>query len=240
MRLLNAVMLALGVVAAAELVLGLRFVPRAASQRPPTPLEHFRTLIDGNYHDCVPLGWYAEPLPGGGYYPGVNLDVAQRSGAFQALWVGIVPPGAERNAHAASVKRVMDELAAAGLLQRAGDPRGTRYNLTRYGERFFYHEDALRANREGWPFVCYSTLRVTKVAWDARFPDVPGPYHSTAKHIRVGRQAEDDADWASPFLRAHAVRLLPSSNPADATVCHYVDDEWLLRSFSQDGPPRSC
>jgi hypothetical protein len=239
-RLLNAGLIALCVVLAAELLLGPRFGPHAGSQRPPTPLEHFRAVIDGNYHDCVPLGWYPEPFRGGGYYPSVNFDVAQSTGPFQALWVGIVTAGAERDPRGASVKRVMDELVTAGLLQRGDDPRGTRYNVTRYGERFYYDDDALGGNRERWPYLCYSRLRVTKVVWDTRYPDVPGPDHSTARHILVWWRTETDGHWASAFLRAHSVRLTPLASPADGIVCHYVDDEWLLLSVSEGGaPPRS-
>lgn len=240
-RVLNGALVMLCVIVAAELWLGLRFASRAAVDRPKTPLDHVRAMVDGSYHDCVPLGWYPEPLRAGRFYPKVNLDVAQSDGPFQALWVAIVPPGAERQPRVAAVKRVMDELVTAGLLERVDDVRGERYNVTRYGERFYYDDDALSGNVEFWPYFCYSRLRVTSVSWDPRYPDVPGPARSVAKHARVWWRTETTGDWASPFLRAHSVRLSPAASPAEATVCRYVDGEWLLRSVVRDPSRRaSC
>jgi hypothetical protein len=37
-----------------------------------------------------------------------------------------------------------------------------------------------------------------------------------------------DASWATPFVKAHAVELNPTSNPAEATARRYSDGEWGL------------
>ena len=234
-------LIALCVVAAAEIWLGVRLGSRAAPPGPKTPLDAFRAEIDGMYHDCVPLGWYPERLPSGRSYPRLNLDVARDDGPFQALWVAIVPHGAKRDARAASVKRVLDELTGAGLLEHADDPRGDRYNVTKYGERFYYDDDALSGNVEFWPYLCYSRVRVTSIAWDRRHPDVPGPARSVAKRVRVWWRTETVGAWASPLVRAHSVALNPRASPADATICRYVDGEWLLRSLAPDrARPAPC
>jgi hypothetical protein len=237
-RLLNGTLVTLCVVLAAELWLGLR--GSRAPERPKTPLDHVRAAINGSYHDCVPLGWYPEHLPSGRFYPSVNLDVAENNGPFQALWVGIVPPGADRKPRVAAVKTVMDDLVDSGLLVRSADVRGERYNVTRYGQRFYYDGNALNGNVEDWPYLCYSRLRVTNLSWDPRYPDVPGPARSVAKHVRVWFETETTGDWESPFLRAHSVQLLPAASPADATVCRYVDGEWMLISVEGDRPPPSA
>lgn len=234
-RFLNLALLLLCAVAVVEIYAAIRLAFRPAP-RPPTPLERFQARLEGSYHDCVPLGWYPERLATGRYFPSVNLDIAIAEGPFQALWVGIVAPGAERDARVASVKAVLDQLVDAGLLSRTDDPRGLRYNVTKYGQRFYYDEFDVSGNSEDWPYVCYSKLHVTGVRWDARYPDTPGPARSVTKHILVAWRAQDTAPWASPFLRAHSVELAPTTEPASAIVRHYVDGEWLLLSFQPAGP----
>lgn len=234
-RGLNLLLLLLFVAVAVESWAGVRAASRPAP-RPPTPLEEFRATIQGNYHDCIPLGWYPERLSNGSYYPSVNLDVAIAQGPFQALWVGIVAPGAVRDPRVASVKDVLDRLVDAGLLVRSDDPRGIRYNVTKYGERFYYDDYNLDGNTEDWPYVCYSKLDVTSVAWDARYPDTPGPWHSVTKHVRVTWRTEITGGWATPFLRAHSVQLAPTHDPSTAVARHYVDGEWLLLAFLQEKP----
>jgi hypothetical protein len=232
-RVLNGVLATLVVVLGAEAWAAYAAASRAP-QAPPTPLERVRAQIDGQYHDCVPLGWYAQPVSGGRVYPAVNLDIVDNEGPFQALWVAIVPPGRERDPRVADVKATMDALVDAGLLRRSDDPRGIRYNVTRDGARFYFDASETNGNAEEWPYLCYSRVRVAGVAWDARYPDAPGPARSVAKHVRVTWRPEVVGDWASPAIRARTVRLLPSASPADAVVCRYVDDEWIVRPFVRD------
>jgi hypothetical protein len=222
----------LGTIALAELVIGSWDASRSARQ-PKTLLDHVHEYVDSRYHDCIPLGWYPERLPFGGYYLGLNLDVATNSGPFQALWVGIVPPGNARDPRVAEVASVMDQLVTAGLLTRtADDPRGERYNLTRYGQRFFFEDSDVTGNTEGWPYVCYSRLRVERLAWDTSRPDVPAGWGSVVKHVRLWWTVVTLDDWATPSLRSHSVRLRPETSPVDAAICRYVDGEWAIFPFA--------
>lgn len=225
----------------ATLFLGLAIefwlAPRHAnSSVPTTPLAKLQAALQGTFHDCVPLGWYPKRLPGEIYYPGMNLDVANADGPFQSLWVGIVRPGAERDPRIAAIKEVIDRLVDAGILTRTNDLRGIRYNVSRYGQSYYYDGDHINGNTENWKYVCYSTLDIENVSWDSRYRDSPGPWRSVTKHARFAWKARVVADWASPFLRAHSVQLAPTHDPSTAVVRRYVDGEWALLSFLDENP----
>jgi len=224
---LNSVVFALCTVAAGELAFA------ASHPRPPTtPLESIRAALERQYHDCIPLGWDPERVGSHVYFPTANVDVAEHDGPFQALWVGIVPPRRAPDARLARVQSVMDQLVGAGLLRRSGDPRGTRYNLTWYGQQFYDGDAGLTGNLEDWPYLCYSRLRVVRLAWEASRRDERGPGRSVLKHVRVWWTPETISGWATPSLRAHAVALQPAANPAEAIVYWYRDGEWTMRPFS--------
>jgi hypothetical protein len=228
-RWLNVAVVALVVVL---LALGFgNWMAARAPHIPPTLLDYVRGYIGRQYHDCIPLGWYAQRGRWGTYYPAVNLDATINDTPFQALWVGIVPPARTRDPRVAEVRSVMDQLVDAGLLRRSDDPRGVRYNLTRYGERFFYQDDDVTGNVEDWPYVCYTRLRVTRIAWDPPRPGDQERGPAITKHVRVWWQTEPITDWPTPALRQHAVQLRPAASPAVATVCSYVDGEWAIFPF---------
>jgi hypothetical protein len=235
-RLLNAVLLVLCILLAAKIGAVYAYAAKHPD-RPLTPLEQFAARIDGSYHDCVPLGWYPQNLPGGAYYPVVNVDVAQPNGMFQSLWVGYVSRTALRDdPRVTAVKAVLDELTSGGLLTRSEDERGARYVLTRYGRDFYYADSHLHENVEDWPYMCYSRLHVEKIAWDRAHPDVPGQYRSITKRTRVTWQADVSGAWATPFLKAHSAQLTPAASPTDVVVRRYVNGEWLMLSFANKFP----
>src|ERR1700681_2690212 len=196
-RWLNVALVVLSAVLLGEL--GFQFWMAArAPHVPPALLDYVRAYIGRQYHDCIPLGWYAQRGRWQTYYPTVNLDVVINDTPFQALWVAIVPPARTSDPRVAQVQSVMDQLVAAGLLRRSDDPRGVRYNLTRYGQQFFYQDDDVTGNVEGWPYLCYTRLRVTRIAWDPprRGEQEHGP--ALAKHVRVWWRTERIADWPTP------------------------------------------
>lgn len=229
-RLLNAAVTVLCVVAVAEIAVSWT---ASRAPHPATLLDHVRDYIDHQYHDCIPLGWYPQRLPHGGYYPAVNLDVANVSGPFQALWVGIVPR-VVRDARVREVKLVLDQLLIEGLLTRTDDPRGVRYNVTKYGQRFFFEDAEATGNVEAWPYACYSRLRVARLEWDTARPAVIGEGRQVARYVRVWWSTAPDGDWVTPWLRAHSTQLLPATNPAETVVCRYIDGEWSIAPFATD------
>jgi hypothetical protein len=195
-------------------------------------LRQFAATIDKRYHECVPLGWYPEGRPQRGYYPGYNADVQVRGVVFQGLWVGEVRRRTLDDPHAAAVKAVLDELARAGLLVRNELPDGFRYNLTRAGQESYYDRNDLDDNVDAWPYLCFSRLHARNVAWTSRPSERKGRFGSeiTAR-VRFTWEPTADAQWTTPFLKAHAVELNPASSPANATARRYSDGTWRLAQF---------
>ncbi len=243
-RTLNLVVVLLCAVAAGQL--GFEFWQESrAPHVPPTLLDHVRAYIGRQYHDCIPLGWYARGRSSDTYYPDVNLDVVNYDGPFPGLWVAIVPPARSTDPRVADIQSVMDQLVRAHLLRRADDPRGIRYNLTTYGQQFFYQDDDVTGNPEDWPFLCYSRLRVTHIAWGTSHREGRERGAPTVKQVRVWWRVEQIDDWMTPALRKRTVHLRPAANPVETTVCSYVDGEWAIQPFgtsrtaaaqSQDSP----
>lgn len=238
-RALNVLLIALFAVAAGEAAFAALGAWRSP-QLPTTLSDRVRDDIERQYHDCIPLGWYAKRLPSGESYPTVNLDIVDNSTAFQALWVAIVPRGRIADPRVSAVKSVMDQLVDAGLLLRANDPRGERYNVTRYGQRFFYDDAEVSGNAEAWPYVCYTRLHVTRLAWGPPRADGRGRAAPVVRNVHVWWSTQPVADWATPALRAHAIELRPHGNPAETSVCQYVDGEWSMIPFQTMPAPRRC
>ncbi|HEY0381832.1 MAG TPA: hypothetical protein VGC72_06510 [Candidatus Elarobacter sp.] len=200
----------------------------------PTPsaapvLRQFAAVIDERYHECVPLGWYPEGRPHRGYYPGYNADVQVRGVVFQGLWVAEVRQRMLDDPHAVAVKSVLDELSRTGLLARQPLPDGFRYNLTREGQQYYYDRNDLDDNVDGWPYLCFSRLHAKDVAWASRPAPRRGRHGSeTTARIRFTWEPTADAQWTTPFLKAHAVALNPPSSPAGATALRYDNGKWVL------------
>ncbi len=226
-RLLTNPPVLLGLCIALDLILA---VMRAHTHAPPVPiLRQFASTIDEQYHECVPLGWFPDSRRWRAYFPGYNADIAARGVMFEALWVGVVPERTLEDPHAVAVEAVLDELTRLGLLVRHELPGEIRYNLTEQGERYYYERNDLGNNVESWPYLCYSRLRAGNVAWAGRPSTVAeaGGNDLTAR-IRFSWEPTADAPWASPFIKAHAVELNPTSSPAAATVRRYPDGEWAI------------
>jgi len=204
-------------------------VVRAHSQPPPAPvlsvLEQFASTIDAQYHECVPLGWFPESRPWRGYYPGYNADVAAKGVVFEARWVAETP-ARPYDPHAIAVKAVLDEFARLGLLVRNELPGGFRYNLTREGEQYYYERSNLGDNVEYWSYLCFSRLHARKVAWASR--PSKGAHNEVTARIRFTWESVVDTRWATPFIKAHAIELNPTSSPAEATAYRRFDGKWRL------------
>ena len=205
------------------------FEARAHAQRaaPPQPvLAQLAERLDRQPHECIPLGWYPAGRPARGYYPDYNANVAQRTGPFQSGWVAVVRAGV-RHGEAADVKSVLDELARVGLVDRRTLPDGMHYTLTPDGRRYLYERNDLGNNVEGWPFLCFSHMRITGIAWSGpAVRDADG--WSDSRGVRFHWTSQVDAPWVTPFLKAHAVALPPVSNPARAAARRYFGRPWRL------------
>ncbi|HEY6235656.1 MAG TPA: hypothetical protein VIW69_11190, partial [Candidatus Elarobacter sp.] len=136
----------------------------AQQAEPQSVLARLAERLDRQPHECIPLGWYPAGRPSRGYYPDYNADVAQRTGPFQSGWVAVVRADVQHG-QAADVKSVLDELARIGLVERRTLRDGMHYTLTHEGSRYLYEQNDLGNNVEGWPFLCFSHLRTTKIAW---------------------------------------------------------------------------
>ena len=200
---------------------------RAAQHAEPrSVLAQLSERLDRQPHECVPLGWYPAGRPARGYYPEFNADVAQRTGPFQSGWVAVMRADAH-HPQAADVKGVLDEFARVGLLERRTLPDGMHYTLTSEGRRYLYERNELGNNVEAWPFLCFSHLHATSIAWSGpAVRDADG--WSDSRHVRFSWTSHVDAPWITPFLKAHAVELPPVSNPADATARRYNGRPWRL------------
>jgi hypothetical protein len=229
---LNGVCIALGVVV---VVFAATMHARPTTAAP--VLEQFASTIDRQYHECVPLGWFPENGRWPGTFPGYNADVAAKGVVFEALWVGVVPARSLGEPHVAAVKAVLDELARLRLLKRSERPGEFRYNLTHEGERYYYERNNLGNNVEAWSYLCFSRLHARDVAWASRPSKGRGPYrHDVTARIRFTWEPQVDAPWATPFVKAHAVELNPTSSPAEATVFRRPDRRWGLSELDFSFP----
>ncbi|MEA2722099.1 MAG: hypothetical protein QOJ39_3963 [Candidatus Eremiobacteraeota bacterium] len=229
-RGLNRLVVVLCMTAAVEVAIGAVAASRAR-HAPKTLSDRVHDYIEEQYHDCIPLGWYPERLATGTYYPAVNLDIVNNLTAFQALWVAIVPHTRMADSRVLAVKSVMDQLVTAGVLFRSDDSRGDRYNVTRFGQQFFYTDAAATGNAEGWPFVCYTRLRVTRLALGPPRAARRGRGAPIIRDVRIWWSTQTVADWPTPRLREQALKLQPQTNPAETSVYAYVDGEWGIMPF---------
>jgi hypothetical protein len=200
---------------------------RAPEERPAPVLRQFATTIDRQFHECVPLGWFPDTRPWRGYFPVYNTNVADKGAWIQAIWVGVVPSRMLGDSHVAADKAVMDALSDAGLLVRHDSGSEFRYTLTHDGEQYYYERNHLGNNGEGWSYLCFNRLRVKDVTWAPRATNGKYAGDVTAR-VRFTWETTPDAAWVTPFLKAHAVELNPTSSPAEATAHRYRDGEWAL------------
>jgi hypothetical protein len=194
-------------------------------------LVQFASTIDGQYHECVPLGWFPDSRSWRAYFPGYSADVVDRGVMFESLWVGIIPEHKLNDPHVAAVKSLLDELARLGMLTRHEIPAAVRYNLTREGALYYYERSDLGNNSEQWPYLCFSRLHARDVAWTSR-PSAHGGgrYADVTARVRFSWEPSEDAPWATPFVKAHAVELSPTKSPAEATALRFYDGRWGLRN----------
>lgn len=198
---------------------------------PPKPLpvlRQFAAAIDQQYHECVPLGWFPDSRPWRGYVSSYDADVVDPGAVFHGLWTGVLPARSLGEAHAVAVKGILDELTRLGLMVRRDLPDGFRYNLTREGEQYYYERDNLGDNNEAWPYLCFSRLHAKNVAWASRPSKSAGKNGVVTARVRFTWEPAAAADWVTPFLRAHAVELNPTSSPAVATAYRRYDGTWRL------------
>ena len=194
------------------------------AERPQSVLARLSERLDRQPHECIPLGWYPAGQPSRGYYPDYNADVAEQTGVFQSEWVAVLRRDA-LNPEAADVRSVLDELARVGLLERQTMPDGMHYTLTHEGLSYFYKRNDLGNNVEEWPFLCFSHMHTTSIAWSG--PSVREAW-SESRRVRFTWTSRTDAPWVTPFLKAHAVVLPPVSNAAYAKARRYIGGQWRL------------
>jgi hypothetical protein len=200
---------------------------RVAHQaQPQSVLAQLSERLDRQPHECIPLGWYPAGRPSRGYYPDYDADVARRTGPFQSGWVAVMRAD-DKHRQAADVKSVLDELARIGLLERRPLPDGMHYTLTHEGRRYVYERNDLGNNVEAWPFLCFSHLHTTSIAWSGP-PVRDADGWSDSRRVRFSWTSKLDAPWVTPFLKAHAVELPPVSNPAQAEARRYAGRPWRL------------
>jgi hypothetical protein len=201
------------------------------------PLQQFTSMVDQQYHECVPLGWYPDPLGATGYIPSYNTNVASTDTAFQAYWVGVIPKNALDNHRAVAIKQVLDELTRVKMLVRRDEPEDFRYTLTHEGVRNLYEENDLGNNNEHWPYECFSRLRATNVVWATRPARDNGTFgDAITAQVRLTWVPGEVAAWATPSLRSHAVTLPPLLSPVRATAYRFRDGTWTLAQIDFDFP----
>jgi hypothetical protein len=210
---------------------------RVHMQTVPKPLpvlEQFASTIDEQYHECVPLGWFPDSRPWRAYFPANTTNVAAKDGMYQGLWVAVLPSRTPSDPRAVRIKAVLDELTRVGLLVRSEIPEtpgSVRYNLTDDGRRYYYDNNHYGNNVEGWSYLCFSRLHATRVAWSSLPSKARKRNGGVTARIRFTWKPSEDAAWATPFIKAHAVELNPTSSPAEATVHQRFDGIWRLSEF---------
>jgi hypothetical protein len=200
----------LGLCVVALIVADVRARPQDTPARPAPPLRQFATLIDKQYHECVPLGWFPDSRPWRGYFPGFNADVSDKGALFQAIWVGVVPARTLNDPHATAVKAVLDEFTGLGLLERHALPGAFRYNLTHEGERYYYERNHLGNNVEGWSYLCFSRLHARELAWVSRPSDAEEPTETASSRASASRGSRR---WTPHGRRRSSRRMVLSSTP---------------------------
>lgn len=227
----------LGICIALDVIFAVVRAPAYAPPRIVPPLRQLASTIDAQFHECVPLGWYPDTRPWRGYVPGYNADVAEEGVLFQALWVGVVPARTLNDPHAVAVKAVLDEFTRLGLLVRHEIPGAFRYNLTPEGQRYYYERNNLGNNVEYWSYLCFSRLHARDVAWASRRSRTRGTSgDDVTARIRFTWEPAADAPWVTPFVKAHAVELNPTSSPAEATARRYASGDWGLMNVDFSFP----
>ncbi len=189
-------------------------------------LARFAQRLDEQFHDCVPLGWYPEVFPSGGFVPGFDADAAARGGLFQARWAAALPIGPTADPRAEHVRMLLDAFVAGGLLARHELDGRNRYTLTEAGDAAYYDRNRLGTNTEGWPYLCFTRLDVAAVAWAG--PSSRDASGVETRRIRFRWQPGAPASWATPFLTAHAVELDPRASPSGAEVVRGGDGVWRM------------
>lgn len=222
----------LGICVVLDVIVAVMRAHNAAPPRVVPALRQFASAIDAQYHECVPLGWFPEGRPLRGYYPVSNTDVAVRGSALEALWVGEVPERLLNDPHAVAVKAVLDEFTRLGLLVRNDVPGGFRYNLTPDGERYYYERNNFGNNVEAWSYLCFSRLHARNVTWASRPLKHVGTHGSdVTARIRFTWEPKMVAEWTTPFVKAHAIELNPTSSPAKAMARRLFNGTWRLAEF---------
>ncbi len=232
-RLLGNPAALLAVLIALDVIVAVRVHTQTHPTRGPV-LEQFAATINEQYHECVPLGWFPDSRPWRAYFPGYTANVAAKDGMYQGLWVAVLPSRTPSDPRAVRIKAVLDELTRLGLLVRNAIPEipnGVRYNLTDDGKRYYYDNNHFGNNVEGWSYICFSRLHAKHVAWSSRPSKARGPYGPVTARIRFTWEPSENAPWATPFVKAHAVELNPTSSPAEAAVGQRFDGSWRLTEF---------
>lgn len=195
------------------------------------------------YHECVPLGW--EPMYSAGtYYPGYTASVQNYAEFLDAIWRGRIDDGEMKDPATTEVARVLDHLTAAGLLTRQVRVGRIDYGLTPNAFPYYYGSEEYGNNHDSLPYLCYSTVVPTRIAWIARIAPPSWRRRSKAQWYRASFEwkASEPAAWArDPFLRAHSVTLAPLSSPTTVmlvfargtwSVLNIYDRGWMLPALS--------
>lgn len=189
------------------------------------------------YDACVPLGWAAVPDEGS-FLRGVSVEAAPNGWWIPPLWRGLIY---KKDLHRPGIRRIYDvlaHLAKAGLVQRIAIGDAYLYYLTDSGASYYAYRDRYGMNPGDESFLCYSRMRVDRVAWVGRVRDVPAPDGSIVRGFRAGVvwEAGPNAQWASDaYLRAHAVRLVPPGATATLLLGR-IDGAWQVIAIQGAGP----
>jgi hypothetical protein len=122
------------------------------------------------------------------------------------------------------VKDVLDELTRLGLLTRSEVPPDCTIT-SRMSAGRITTKRITSATTSKRPYVL-SRLRAKGVAWASHPAKAPVAHGNvtTARAVHLG--PPEDAPWATPFIKEHAVELNRTSSPAEAAARQRYDGRW--------------
>lgn len=189
--------------------------------------------LAGMRHECVPLGW-SPVVAGPTYYPGYTAHSLGADWWLPPQWAVSIANARLKNADVAGVAAVLNDLVSKKLLSRQPYRGGSAYYLTLRAFPYFYASDDYGDNAEGWPYLCYSTVRPTHVRWmqQPHTELVSGKPHPVYR-VEFDWSASARADWADDeIIRSHSVILAPVSTPAVAKLVEWDGDWQVARVYA--------
>jgi hypothetical protein len=201
-------------------------------------LNRLTQVLREQPHECVPLGWAPVTVISRTYYPGYTSGHSTYEEWLDAIWRGAVHDRDLSHRDVRAVFDVLNALVAHGLMTRERARNGYEYHLTMAAVPYFYGGDNFDDNHGNLPYLCYSTVVPTRIAWGQRIHSEINEYAMIRQPVfRVAFDwtSSAPAEWANDrVIREHSVVLPPVFSPALAKLSYRFGDWHVPNIFSND------